>query len=63
MYVAMTLLQVGIGLHLASVAVVVLAPVSMVGVLFTAILPEEAYLREAFGESYTDYCDTVGRWV
>ncbi|MGZ3442819.1 MAG: methyltransferase family protein, partial [Polyangia bacterium] len=63
MYVSMALLQIAIGLMLANLWVIVLAAVSLLVVHYIAVLPEEAYLDEKFGESYRQYKKSVRRYL
>jgi protein-S-isoprenylcysteine O-methyltransferase Ste14 len=63
MYVGMALLQTGIGVALASGWIVLLVPVSMSLVYWTAIRHEEAYLTGKFGAVYEDYRRAVRRWL
>ena len=43
--------------------IVVLTPVSLAIVFYTAVRPEEAYLEEKFGETYLNYRNRVRRWL
>ncbi len=63
MYVGMALLQVGVGLMLGNLWVVLLAVASLLVVHYSAVLPEEAYLDEKFGEPYRQYRATVRRYL
>jgi protein-S-isoprenylcysteine O-methyltransferase Ste14 len=63
MYIGMTLLQLGLGISLGNGWVAALSPVGLVIVHFLAVLPEEAYLTEKFGESYLRYKDAVRRYL
>ena len=62
MYVAMTLLVLGLGIALNDLWVSLLAPVALLAVHFIAVLPEERYLAEKFGESYRGYVGRVRRY-
>jgi protein-S-isoprenylcysteine O-methyltransferase Ste14 len=62
-YVAMTAVQVSIGLALDDLWIVGLAVPSLVAVHFIAVLPEERYLSEKFGESYRQYLSRVRRYL
>jgi len=42
---------------------VLLAPLALLIVHVTAVLPEEAYLGERFGESYLRYKESVRRYL
>ncbi len=61
-YLAMTLLTLGIGGLLARGWIAVLAPLVLLAVHFSAVLPEERYLEEKFGEPYRQYKATVRRY-
>jgi protein-S-isoprenylcysteine O-methyltransferase Ste14 len=62
-YVGMTMLQVAVGLALDDLWVVLLAAPSLLVVHFTAVLPEEAYLEERFGDPYRQFKATVRRYL
>jgi protein-S-isoprenylcysteine O-methyltransferase Ste14 len=62
MYVGMTLITIGIGGVLARGWIAVLAPLALLAVHRTAVLPEEAYLSEQFGEPYRAYLRRVRRY-
>jgi len=63
MYVGLTLIQFGLGLALNNLWISVLAPVSLLVVHFLAVLPEEKYLSEKFGDSYRAYTSQVRRYL
>ena len=63
MYVAMTLFVLGLGIALNDLWVSLSAPVSLLAVHFIAVLPEERYLAEKFGESYRSYVARVRRYL
>ena len=63
MYVAMTLVVLGLGIALNDLWVSLFAPVSLLAVHFIAVLPEERYLAEKFGESYRGYVAHVRRYL
>ena len=63
MYVGLTLIQFGLGLALNNLWISVLAPVSLFVVHFLAVLPEEKYLSEKFGDSYRTYLTKVRRYL
>jgi len=63
MYVGMTCIQVGLGLALNNLWIVLLALVSLLTVHFIAVLPEERYLTEKFGHSYRSYVEKVRRYL
>ena len=63
MYVALTLVQMAIGIGMSSAWVLGLAAVSLLGVYLVAVRHEEAYLDGKFGEAYRDYKRSVRRWI
>ncbi len=63
MYVGLTLAQVGIGLAVNNLWIAALAIASLAAIHFTAVLPEERYLGEKFGESYEAYRRRVRRYL
>ncbi|MGZ3442633.1 MAG: methyltransferase family protein [Polyangia bacterium] len=63
MYVSMAMLQIGVGLMLGNLWVILLAAVSLLVVHYSAVLPEEAYLDEKFGEPYRQYKKSVRRYL
>jgi protein-S-isoprenylcysteine O-methyltransferase Ste14 len=63
MYVGMTCIQVGLGLALNNLWVCLLAAVSLLAVHFIAVIPEESYLTEKFGDVYRGYLGKVRRYL
>lgn len=63
MYLGMALVQGGVGLAYSNGWVILLLPVSLLAVYWTAIRPEEAYLERKFGDTYLDYKRSVRRWI
>jgi protein-S-isoprenylcysteine O-methyltransferase Ste14 len=63
MYVGMTLAQIGIGLAVNSLWIAGLALVTLLVIHFTAVLPEERYLAEKFGDSYEALRRKVRRYL
>ena len=62
-YVAMTMLQVAIGVARDNMWIVLFAIPALAVVHFAAVLPEEQYLREKFGDSYHQYLRSVRRYL
>src|SRR5262249_7956675 len=62
-YVAMTMVQIGIGLLLDDGWIVALAGAALTVVHFIAVRPEEAYLLDKFGEPYRTYLASVRRYL
>ena len=63
MYIGMTLIQIAIGFFAANLWVVLLAAASLIVVHYTAVLPEERYLREKFGDDYERFKKRVRRYL
>jgi protein-S-isoprenylcysteine O-methyltransferase Ste14 len=63
MYLGMTCIQAGLGLAVNNLWITLLAPFSLLAVHFLAIVPEEKYLTEKFGESYRSYTTKVRRYL
>ncbi len=63
MYVGMALIQAGLGIAMSSLWVIALLPPVLATIHVTAILHEEAYLEQEFGEAYLDYKRSVRRWL
>ena len=62
-YVAGLFLQLGIGLRMNNLWIVLLVAVSKFIFSRFIIAREEAYLERAFGEVYVDYTRQVRRWL
>lgn len=63
MYVGIFLVQVGVGIALNNLWIILLViPVSLL-VHYGTILAEEAYLEQKFGEAYLKYKSRVRRWL
>lgn len=63
LYVGLLALYLAIALLASSFWALVLFPTAVVLVLWGAILPEEQFLQERFGEPYDDYRAKVRRWL
>lgn len=63
MYVALTMLYVGIVLLTNQLWPLLLLPLVIMVIQKAVIQREEDYLKEAFGESYVQYCKQVRRWI
>ncbi len=63
MYVGVTIFQIGLGVALSNLWISLFALPALLVVHFIAVLPEERYLSEKFGESYTTYLTRVRRYV
>jgi protein-S-isoprenylcysteine O-methyltransferase Ste14 len=63
MYLGLTCIQIGLGLALNNVWISFLAVFSLLAVHFIAVIPEEHYLTEKFGDSYRGYLAKVRRYL
>jgi len=63
MYLGVTLFQLGLGLAVNNLWISLLAAPALLVVHFTAVLPEEKYLSEKFGEDYKAYLVKVRRYL
>ena len=63
MYLGLTCVQAGLGLAVNNLWITLLAPFSLLAVHFLAVVPEEKYLTEKFGESYRSYMTKVRRYL
>lgn len=63
MYLGLTCIQAGLGLAVNNLWITLLAPFSLLAVHFLAVVPEEKYLTEKFGESYRNYMTKVRRYL
>lgn len=63
MYLGLTSIQIGLGLALDNLWISLLAAFSLLVVHFIAVLPEERYLSERFGDRYKSYLIKVRRYL
>jgi len=63
MYVSMTLIVIGLGFALDDLWLVIGAALFLIVVHYTAVLREEAYLDEKFGDEYRAYKKKVRRYL
>jgi protein-S-isoprenylcysteine O-methyltransferase Ste14 len=63
MYVGLTLFVIGVGFILNNVWISLFAAPALAAVHFIAVLPEERYLSEKFGESYQAFVARVRRYL
>jgi protein-S-isoprenylcysteine O-methyltransferase Ste14 len=63
MYVGMTLLTLGLGVALNNLWISLFALPALLIVHVIAVLPEEKYLSEKFGDSYRTYLGRVKRYL
>jgi len=62
-YVAMMLVQIGLGLVLDNGWIIALSGASLAVIHVIAVRPEEIYLLDRFGEPYRRYLATVRRYL
>lgn len=63
MYLGMTLVLLGTAITVGAFSAIFVTPVFMAIIEFRFIRPEEAMLRELFGEEFNNYCRLVRRWL
>lgn len=63
MYLSMVLLTCCVGFALNTLWIIILSAPALLGVHHTAVLREEAYLLESFGDSYRQYMTRVPRYL
>jgi protein-S-isoprenylcysteine O-methyltransferase Ste14 len=63
MYVGITLVEIGLGLAFNNLWISLFAVPALLTVHVIAVLPEEQYLSEKFGESYKAYLARVRRYL
>ena len=63
MYLGITLFELGLGLAANNLWISLFAVPALLTVHFIAVLPEEKYLSEKFGESYKIYLAQVRRYL
>ena len=63
MYLGVTLVELGLGLAVNNLWIPLFAAPALLTVHFIAVLPEEKYLNEKFGESYKAYLSRVRRYL
>jgi protein-S-isoprenylcysteine O-methyltransferase Ste14 len=63
MYLAMLILQVGIGMFLSMIHIIFFVIFTYIALKYYVILPEEKYLEKKFGTQYLIYKKTVRRWL
>jgi protein-S-isoprenylcysteine O-methyltransferase Ste14 len=63
MYLGQTLIGLGLGVALDNLWICAFTPVALLVVHFIAVLPEERYLSEKFGDGYKQYLTRVRRYV
>ena len=63
LYVGLLVLSAGVALVAGSTWALAALPLEWALLRWGAVLPEERYLAGKFGETYTDYCSRVRRWL
>jgi len=62
-YLAMVAILAGLSLWWGSILGLILTPVLWKVYDSRFVMPEEARMRDRFGDAFTRYCDRVRRWV
>jgi len=63
MYLGLLLLLIGWAIWLGNLAAAPLPVLFIAAITWAQIMPEEAALREKFGDEYEAYCSRVRRWI
>lgn len=63
MYLAMLVIQTGIAFWVGSAGILFFVPFALIAADRLFIAREEAYLTRKFGDTYTQYCRRVRRWI
>ena len=63
MYLGMALVLLGTAITVGAFSALLVPPIFMAIIEFRFIRPEEAMLRELFGEDFDAYCKLVRRWL
>ena len=63
MYLAMLILQLGVGMSLSMIHIILLIPLTFIILNYYVILPEEKYLENKFENRYVKYKKTIRRWI
>ena len=62
-YIAAAIIMIGIGIMLGNYWVIAFLIPVLIAIHYMAILPEEKYLEEKFGNDYLTYKSAVRRWI
>ncbi len=62
-YLGLTAIQLGLGLVLGNIWVILMLIPTVAIICYGVILPEEMYLERKFGSEYRDYKAKVRRWI
>ncbi|MFN2288046.1 MAG: isoprenylcysteine carboxylmethyltransferase family protein [Chromatocurvus sp.] len=63
MYLALALILLGVAITVGALSALIVPPLFMAIIDWRYVRPEEAMLREVFGDEYTAYCGRVRRWL
>jgi len=63
LYLSLLFSLTGFAVLLCSIWLFILIPVLFIFLKYLAVLPEEAYLSDKFGQEYLDYKRSVRRWI
>ena len=63
MYLALLLMQIGLGMLLSVIHIVMFTVLTYLILKYYVIFPEEKYLEDKFGDIYIRYKKSVNRWI
>ena len=63
MYLALLIMQIGIGMILSVIHIVIFTLITYFILKNYVIFPEEEYLENKFGDEYIKYKNSVNRWI
>ena len=63
MYLALLIMQIGIGMILSVIHIIIFTLITYFVLKYYVIFPEEEYLENKFGDEYIKYKDSVNRWI
>ena len=63
MYLAMIILQIGVGMALSMMHIVFFSIFTFIILKYFVVFPEEFYLEKKFGREYINYRNKVRRWI
>tara|TARA_B100001778_G_scaffold56499_1_gene43480 strand:+ start:2185 stop:2862 length:678 start_codon:yes stop_codon:yes gene_type:complete len=63
MYLALLIMQIGIGMILSVIHIIIFTLMTYFILKYYVIFPEEEYLENKFGDEYIKYKNSVKRWI
>ena len=63
MYLGSVIFMMGIGLAFSNSWILISVPIVILILTKQIILPEEQYLKNKFGQEFSNYCSKVRRWI